>query len=155
MFDPVDLPSAMWPHPPPAVCLCVKWFVPFLAPDRRIEPPLFAEEGGFSTEAESWLLERNRKPRGGERQTEKDRETEKEKEDNKERDLETKIERGTARIKGVLFTSGESSQQRLNLNTTKRLEFHWGALGKSAASGRLCVCVCVCLCVQYNDGRET
>lgn len=44
---PVDLPSTMWPHPPPAVYLCVKWFVLFLAPDHRIEPPLFAEEGGI------------------------------------------------------------------------------------------------------------
>ncbi|XP_008300037.1 androgen-dependent TFPI-regulating protein, partial [Stegastes partitus] len=34
-------------------------------PDHRIEPPLFAEEGGFSKEVESWLLERNRKPRRG------------------------------------------------------------------------------------------
>lgn len=55
-----------------------------------------------------------------------DREGERGMEGNKERDLETKIERerGTARIKGALFTSTESSERRLNLNMTRRKEFH-------------------------------
>lgn len=132
MFDPVDLPSQSCDPPPlypspAAVYLCVKWFVPFLAPDHRIEPPLFAKGkaagggggggmglgGGFSTEAESWLLERNRKPRGwwrrererewrdrGGRQTGTEREQQRERPRNKNRE--------TGRIKGVLFTRGES-----------------------------------------------
>lgn len=58
-------PQSCDPTRPPAVYFCVRWFVPFLAPDHRIAPLLFAGEGGFSTEAESWLLECNRKPPGG------------------------------------------------------------------------------------------